>query len=242
MTRKEEKRTDIARYEGGDNLEAMREAVNYNRFLQDLISRFAVDTTAVLDFGAGIGTFTNNLGIPQSRVACVEPDADARALLAGLGFETHANLSAFVNERFTYIFTLNVLEHIENDRAAVSELYRVLQPGGRLFVYVPAFSLLYSAMDAKVGHYRRYRMKEMTRLLQSAGFHVEKRAYTDALGFFATLVYKMLDSRSNGTLNKAAVRFYDRYLFPFSRVLSLPLAKVLGKNLYVVADKPATRY
>jgi SAM-dependent methyltransferase len=238
MTRKQDKLTDDLRYEGSENLEAMREAVNYNRFLRDLISRFAGDTTAVLDFGAGIGTFTDSLGIPRSRVACVEPDTDAQVRLAGLGFEVHANLNDVVDERFTYVFTLNVLEHIKDDRAVISELYRVLQPGGRLFIYVPAFDLLYSAMDANVGHHRRYRMKDMTHLLQSAGFHIEKRAYTDALGFFATLAYKMFNRKSDGILDKSAVQLYDRYLFPFSRALSLPLAKVLGKNLYVVADKP----
>jgi len=242
VIRKQDKRTDELRYEGSENLEVMREAVNYNRFLQDLIRRFALDTTAVLDFGAGVGTFTDSLGMPRDRVACVEPDTNAQAHLASLGFEAHADLSDVVNERFTYIFTLNVLEHIENDRAAVSELYRALRPGGRLFVYVPAFDVLYSAMDAKVGHHRRYRMKGMTHLLQSAGFHIKERAYTDALGFFATLAYKILDRQSDGTLNMAAVRFYDRYLFPFSRVLSLPLAKVLGKNLYIVAEKPEVRY
>jgi SAM-dependent methyltransferase len=238
MTRTQDKQAEDTLYEGGENLEVMREAVNYNRFLQNLVRRFAVDTTAVLDFGAGIGTFTDSLGIPRDRVACIEPDADAQNRLAGLGFEVHANLNSFVDERFTYIFTLNVLEHIEHDHIVVSELYRVLQPGGRIFVYVPAFNLLYSAMDAKVGHHRRYRMKDMTRLLQSAGFHIKERAYTDALGFFATLAYKVFDRQSDGILNMAVVRFYDRYLFPFSRILSLLLAKVLGKNLYVVAEKP----
>lgn len=238
MKRKQGKRTPEHRYEGSENLEAMSEAVNYNRFLQDLINRFAADTTTVLDFGAGIGTFTDSLGIPRNRVACIEPDTGARDYLTSLGFETHADLSDIADERFTYIFTLNVLEHIENDLAAVSELFRVLRPGGRLFVYVPAFGVLYSAMDSRVGHYRRYRMKGMTHLLQSAGFRIEKRAYTDALGFFATLAYKILNRESSGVLEKGTVRLYDRYIFPLSRVLSLPLAKVLGKNLFVVADKP----
>lgn len=238
MKRKQGERTPELRYEGSENLEAMREAVNYNRFLQDLINRFAVDTTAVLDFGAGIGTFTDSLGIPRNRVACVEPDIEARGYLTGLGFEVHADLGDVADERFTYVFTLNVLEHVENDLAAVSELFRVLQPGGRLFIYVPAFRVLYSAMDARVGHYRRYRMKGLTHLLRSAGFRIDKRAYTDALGFFATLAYKMFNRESDGVLDKGAVRFYDRYMFPFSRVLSLPLAKILGKNLYIVADKP----
>lgn len=237
MTRAGDQRAEDTRYDGGENLEVMREAVNYNRYLRDLVRHFALDTTAVLDFGAGIGTFTDSLGVPPNRVACVEPDTDAQTHLASLGFEVHASLSEVQDERFTYIFTLNVLEHIENDRAVVSELYRVLRPGGRLFVYVPAFDMLYTVMDAKVGHHRRYRMKGMTQLMRSAGFRIEKWAYADALGFFATLAYKILDKRSDGTLNRTAVRVYDRYFFPLSRALSVPLARFLGKNLYVVAGK-----
>ncbi|MHB1529457.1 MAG: class I SAM-dependent methyltransferase [Acidiferrobacteraceae bacterium] len=226
------------RYEGGDNLEVMREAVNYNRFLKALISRFAEDMTAVLDFGAGIGTFSDSLPIPRSHVTCVEPDVEAQTQLTGMGFVVHPRLSAIEDHQYSYVFTLNVLEHIADDGATVAELYRVLKPGGRLFVYVPAFALLYSAMDAKVGHHRRYRMTELTNLLRSAGFQIEQRAYTDALGFLAAVVYKLVDRRASGVLNKNTVRFYDRYLFPVSRLLSVPLARVLGKNLYVVAGKP----
>ncbi len=238
MTRKRDLQTGEDHYEGGENLEVMREAENYNRFLQDLVRRFAVDTAAVLDFGAGIGTFSDSLGIPHNRVTCIEPDTNAQAYLSSLGFEAHADLCDVADGRFDYIFTLNVLEHIEDDRAAVSELFRVLRPGGRLFVYVPAFELLYSAMDTKVGHRPRYRIKDMTQLLQSAGFRIDKLAYTDALGFLAALAYKMLDKKSGGVLNRAAVRFYDRYLFPISRVLSLPLTRLIEKNLYAVAERP----
>lgn len=229
---------DAAHYEGGENLEIMLEAKNYNCFLRDLVRRFAVDTSSVLDFGAGIGTFSDSLGIPHSRVTCIETDTNAQAHLSSMGFKAYANLSEIADGSFDYIFTLNVLEHIEDDGTAVSELYRVLKPGGRLFVYVPAFEILYSAMDTKVGHYRRYRIRGMTQLLQSVGFHIDRIAYTDPLGFLATLAYKVLDKNSNGVLNKSTVRFYDRYLFPISRILSLPLSRIIGKNLIAVAERP----
>ena len=228
---------EVTHPQGGENLEAMKEAKNYNRFLSGLIRRFALDTKEVLDFGAGIGTFTGSLDVPPDRMVCVETDTEAQASLVAEGYEVYTDLADIADARFTYIFTLNVLEHIEDDGKVIAELYRVLQPGGRIFVYVPAFNLLYTSMDAHVGHYRRYRMEGMTDLLETAGFNVEKRAYTDALGFFATLVYKILDNNSDGALDKAVIRFYDRYFFPVSRVISLLLARVLGKNLYVVASR-----
>ena len=54
-------------------------------------------------------------------------------------------------------------------------------------VYVPAFNVLYTSMDALVGHHRRYRSSELVTLLERAGFVISKKAYTDVLGFFVTL-------------------------------------------------------
>jgi SAM-dependent methyltransferase len=226
------------RHFGGENLEVMQEAEKYNRFLRNLIRRYAGDASMALDFGAGIGTFSNSLDIPPGRVHCVEPDPAARELLASKGFLPHADLSELDDACIDYLFSLNVLEHIEDDRGTLADLYRVLEPGGRLFIYVPAFNALYTSMDSHVGHHRRYRLSEMAKLLKQAGFSVEKIAYTDALGFFATLAFKLFDTPEPAPLNRKVVRMYDRYLFPLSRVLSLPFARILGKNLFVVATRP----
>lgn len=229
------------RHSGGENLEVMQEAEKYNRFLRDLIRRYAGDAPIALDFGAGIGTFSDSLDIPADRMHCVEPDAAARQLLASEGFLPHADLSDVDDACVAYLFTLNVLEHIEDDIGALSEMYRVLEPGGRVFVYVPAFNLLYSSMDSHVGHHRRYRMASLAELMERVGFTIEAKAYTDALGFFATLAYKLVNNREPAPLNRRMVRLYDRYLFPLSRILSVPLARILGKNLFIVATRPVPR-
>ncbi|MHB1942415.1 MAG: class I SAM-dependent methyltransferase [Acidiferrobacteraceae bacterium] len=225
------------RYEGRAQLEAMAQAVRYNRYLAELIHRFAEDTTSVLDFGAGLGTFSGSLPIPPAQVTCVEPDTEARGALAARGFRSAGTLDDLPDGGFSYAFTLNVLEHIEDDAAAVAGLYRVLAPGGRLFVYVPAFALLYTAMDAAVGHHRRYRARGLTALLRDAGFRIEHARYADALGFFATLAYRTFDRRRTGALDPRTVAFYDRWVFPASRVLSVPLGRILGKNLWVVGRR-----
>lgn len=238
MTESQDEFAALRRRSGRENLEVMKEAENYNRFLRNLIRRYAGDASTALDFGAGIGAFSNSLDIPSGQVHCVEPDAAARELLASQGLLTHADLSELDDACVAYLFTLNVLEHIEDDSGALADLYRVIEPGGRLFIYVPAFNVLYTSMDSHVGHHRRYRMADLATLLEQAGFLVEKKAYTDALGFFATLAYKFVDDRKPAPLNRRLVRFYDRFLFPLSRLLSVPFAKLLGKNLFIVATRP----
>ena len=223
---------------GGENLEVMAEARNYNQFLCDLVYRYSDGADSVVDFGAGIGTFSGCLDLAPQDVHCVETEAAFRESILQKGFNAYSDTAELAPGSIPYVFTLNVLEHIEDDAAAVDNLYDLLKPGGRLFVYVPAFNILFTSMDSHVGHHRRYRLRKLVRLIEDAGFVVEKSAYTDALGFFATLVFKLFDNPEPAPLNPRMVRFYDRLIFPLSRLLSIPLAKVLGKNAYVVARKP----
>lgn len=222
---------------GGENLEVMAEARNYNDWLRGLVRRFSGGADAALDFGAGIGTFSDSLAAPRQRVHCVEPDPRSRAILRDKGFNAHADIAEVPDASVPYAFSLNVLEHIDDDVAALRELHRVLQPGGRLFVYVPAFEMLFTSMDRHVGHVRRYRLGELEARVRTADFDVVRSGYADALGFFATLVLRLFDSPEPAPLNPHLVRFYDRVCFPLSRLLSVPLARVVGKNAWVSAIK-----
>ena len=215
----------------------MLEAVNYNRYLRGLVARYAASATTAMDFGAGIGTFSDSPGLPPQSIHCVEPDASARATLAARGFPVHASLEGVDEQSIDFAFSLNVLEHIEDDAAALRHLHTRLKPGGRLFIYVPAFMSLYTSMDRHVGHCRRYRLGELKNRLASAGFDVESSGYADALGFLATLVLKLFDSNEPAPLNPRMVRLYDRVFFPVSRLLSFFLRPVLGKNVWALAVK-----
>jgi ubiquinone/menaquinone biosynthesis C-methylase UbiE len=219
----------MSQYGGAANLEAMEEAVRYNRFLLDLIRPLARGRR-VLDFGAGAGSFARRVAPEAAEVLCVEPDA---TLLPG----AHRAVTEIPAASVDLVYSLNVLEHIEDDAAALGELRRVLRPGGTLLLYVPAFMLLYSAMDRRIGHLRRYRKAGLRRVVEQAGFRVDEVRYADSLGFAAALAFRALGPRDGG-LNPRAVRFYDRYLFPLSRMLDVCLDPVIGKNLVLRATKP----
>jgi SAM-dependent methyltransferase len=225
-------------YTGTENLEVMREAENYNRFLLDLIARHAAGARSVLDFGAGSGTFA----IPCARrgwaITAVEPDHALRAVLAANAVHAVQDVGSLPDRSFDYAYTLNVLEHIERDVEALRALRTKLVPGGRLLVYVPAFPVLMTSMDAKVGHVRRYTRKTLVASVAAAGFHVESVRHADSLGFFATLAFKLVDN-GRGEVNRRALRLYDRVAFPMSRALDLVADRLLGKNLVLVARNPA---
>ena len=134
------------------------------------------------------------------------------------------------------IYTVNVLEHIEDDRAILRTLYSKLKSGGKLFIYVPAFQLLYSAMDKKVGHYRRYGRAELKSKVKDAGFRITDSRYADSLGFLASLVYKW-QGNDSGDINRGALKAYDRFVFPLSRTIDVLTSSFVGKNLSLVAEK-----
>ena len=223
-------------YSGIENLEVMREAVNYNRYLSSLVTSQLNPADRVLDFGAGTGTFAIPLHRSGVSVIAIEPDANLRSRLTGFGIDARPGIEAVASESLDLIYTFNVLEHIEDDAAVAGELARTLKPGGRLIVYVPAFAILWTAMDRKVGHFRRYRRPGLVALLAASGFRIVAADYVDSVGFFATLLYRLSGDRG-ADINRSMLRLYDRFVFPLSILLDRFLARFLGKNLLVVADK-----
>lgn len=222
-------------YTGKQNLEAMTEAVKYNRFLVNEVKNSLAGAKQVVDFGAGSGTLTNYLKETGLNVACVELDDDLRKVLKKRGFEAYRSLNE-LKTKPDAIYTLNVLEHIKNDRLALHEIFRNLPPGGKLYAYVPAYNLLFSEMDRLVGHYRRYRLSELEEKLIKTGFEIVNSRYVDSLGFFAALLYKL--AGGSGKLNPRAVSFFDRWVFPINRVIDPLTARLFGKNVAVLAQRP----
>ncbi|MGW0251600.1 class I SAM-dependent methyltransferase [Nocardia goodfellowii] len=226
-------------YTGRDNLEAMSGAVNYNRFLIDCVDKHVTSPNLrILDFGAGSGTYAEMLAARQIIPDCLEPDTELRKLLHAKGYcvvEDATRQSG--TDTYSLIYTFNVLEHIKNDQEALEQIASRLCSGGTLVVYVPALEVLFTSMDTKVGHYRRYRRTQLNRILRNAGLEVVESRYCDPIGFFATLVYKIAGS-DDGSINPRALHFYDRLVFPLSKALQRMTGKLFGKNVLVVATKP----
>lgn len=93
------------------------------------------------------------------------------------------------------VSVFDVLEHIEDDDAALANFYNILAPGGRLYVTVPAYQWLWSNEDVSAGHFRRYSCASLRRKLEKAGFSVEFESY-----MFASLVLPLFALRSLPTI------------------------------------------
>jgi 2-polyprenyl-3-methyl-5-hydroxy-6-metoxy-1,4-benzoquinol methylase len=227
-----------ARYTGTENLEVMKEAVNYNRALLSLVTTHARKGSRIVDFGAGVGTFAIPLHRAGYDVECVELDDAQRGIIEANGLPARPTLAGIGDASVDFVYTFNVLEHIEDDAAALAEIGRTLRDRGKLLVYVPAFDLLYTSMDRRVGHLRRYRRGALRTKVEAAGFDVLAAEYVDSLGFLAALAYRVAGSAS-GDIDRRALRLYDRFVFPVSRWSDRALKRVIGKNLLIVAERRA---
>lgn len=229
-----------AAYTGVDNLEVMSSAVKLTRYLRDIIAMAAgpVETKPhVLDFGAGTGTIAERVTELGYHVTCLEPDESRRALLGELRLPTVPDPEAAAAlAPFDLIYAINVIEHIDDDVAALTQLRGLLRPGGKLVIFVPAFPMLYSEMDRRIGHFRRYRLGTLESVTKRAGFAIDRAGYVDSLGFFGSLVSKWLFSR-DGKISEWMVGTYDRYVFPVSTTLDPLTGRLLGRNAIILAHR-----
>ena len=220
-------------YTGLDNLDVMKIAKRYNKFLANEILKYDTGANKILDFGAGIGTFSSAFN--NQNLILVEPDKALRNSLEKDGYQAYPDLSKIDNDSLDFIYSLNVLEHIKDDIDSLKELSTKLKTGGKILLYVPAFQSLYSSMDRKLHHYRRYKKKDIIKVMEDISFEIEEAVYVDSLGYLATLIYKIVGSRE-GNLNPTLLKIYDRFFFPISRALDkIGFNRFIGKNLLILA-------
>lgn len=136
----------------------------------------------ILDIGCGTGAMLDVLA-PFGTVAGADFSAEALEYCKKRGdhyplARADARRLPFADNSFDVVTAMDIIEHIDDDKAAASEIFRVLRPGGRLFSTVPAFQSLWSEHDEALHHYRRYTVPAFKDLIGRTGFSCEKITYT----------------------------------------------------------------
>ena len=218
------------------NMEVMK---NYNNHIFEVALNYFKNAKKCVDFGAGIGTlaliFRKKFNINP---VCIEIDEDNISYLKRRKFKFFKNLKSAPTEN-DLIFSSNVLEHIEDDQKTLNLMKKKLKKNGILYLFLPAKMILWSGMDEAVGHFRRYEFKEIKMKCEIAGFKIKKIHYVDSIGFFASLAIKFFGYNINDGLgSKKSIKFYDKYIFPISKIFDMIGFKYLfGKNLLIIAKK-----
>jgi SAM-dependent methyltransferase len=178
-------------YEGRD-LEVLANMPSYYSWIMDIF-RFHV-AGHVVEYGAGAGTISSRLLPLADKLTLVEPSQNLIAVLRRR-FESFPQVEVVGEKLQAHVAQLseiNVLEHIEDDRAALNHLFRALKPAGKLLLFVPALQILMSKLDRIHGHFRRYHKDELMAKVIAAGGNVSVCRYFDLIGVVPWFVLNRL--------------------------------------------------
>ena len=235
--------TDTSRTGAETYSSAIAEADNYTRWIVDLCRPHL--GASLLEVGLGHGGFRDHLP-SELRYTGTDIDADEVEAAAArhpddrfqvgditsTGFaESMRNLAPDIDT----VLCANVLEHVNEDASAVSNMLAAAGPGGRLLLYLPAHQNLFGTMDSLAGHYRRYDPDDLLRLTGKGRVtHWELVNPIAAFGWWVNRRVKY-DSLNESGIN-TQIRWFDRYILPVSRALTPATRRLFGLSLFCVIE------
>ena len=197
--------------------------VSRRRLALAMLDQFAGSKERILDVASGTGAVLTELqklgwagGVDFSPLAmefC--RDRGLPNLMVG-----NAETLPVRSSEFDAVVSLDTLEHVPDDEAAVSEIARVLKPGGVLILNVPAFKWLWGPHDVALMHQRRYTKRQIRELLERHGLKLEKLSYSVFLLFPVVILLRTFDKfrwgpakvslpRVSGGINSFLVKLQD---------------------------------
>lgn len=222
---------------GDQNLKAID---NSNKFTDWLFDQIKSDIRGnILEIGSGVGTYSKKLIKKYGKDKVVLSDIDSEYLknlknefkktkILNLDLNKKPNL----NLKFDTIIALNVLEHVKNDSDALMNLKKILKPNGNLILLVPAHKNLFNEIDKAVGHFRRYKKKELIKKSLKAGFEIKKVFYFNFLAIPAWYVNGNILKKA--AISEGAMGFYNK-LVPILRFTEEKiLKKRVGISLIII--------
>ena len=192
-----------------------------------------------LDVGAAGGGNTRVLRDLGWRAVALEYGRPGAAVAAERGIPVvrgDAGRLPVADAGLDLVVAFDVLEHLPDDHGAAAEVLRVLRPGGRFLVAVPADQRLWSAHDEAVGHVRRYDRDELVRVLEGAGFTVAAVRSWNVLLRPVVALRRRSSTGSDLEELHPAVNAALRGVITAERYL--PVGRLPGVSLLVRARKP----
>ncbi|MGH7070404.1 MAG: methyltransferase domain-containing protein [Acetobacteraceae bacterium] len=204
----------------------------------------------ILDVGTGTGSNLRMLrDLRYSAVEGLDPSEEAVRWCAakGLGRVRQGSICnlPFADESFDAVLATDVIEHVEDDGKALSELARIIRPGGTALITVPAFPALWGLQDDVALHRRRYRLRPLVRLALAAGLAVVRAYHFNYLLFIpiwgARQVMRLARSRleSEGQVRGPIIDRLLSAIFTLDILTAPRLRPPFGVSILILAIKPA---
>ncbi|GAB2814667.1 hypothetical protein GCM10022221_10680 [Actinocorallia aurea] len=221
---------------GGD------EARNYRKYEYDMVAPHV--GRSLLEIGSGLGHFSEQfagrldyLAVSDNDPYCVEQltkryadDGAVEVLSLALPAKVE------IRQKVDTVVMMNVLEHIAEDVQALKDLAAVVEPGGRIVIWVPGYMQLYGDFDRKVGHVTRYTPKTLGATIAGAGLEAEVLKPINFLGGIAW--WAAVRRGGVGYPDPRLVKIYDRTVIPTTRFIERLVRPPFGQTVFAVARVP----
>jgi len=232
---------------GLKTLYIIQKAKNFNRWVYETIKPFC--SGEILEIGSGIGNISQyflkegyyttlsdvkNAYCKKLRVELSKFNSLREIICLDIA---HDNFDKEYYEyfyKFDTIFSINVIEHIQDDNVALKNCYNLLKPKGKLIIIAPAYQKLHNKLDIALKHYRRYSKKTLNMLITKNNFEIIKSKYFNAVGILGWYVSGKL--QKNETIPKCQMQFYDSFVFIF-KIIDKILMNQVGLSVITVAQK-----
>lgn len=203
----------------------------------------------ILDVGTGTGTnlrllkdlrYTNVTGVDINETAirfCLEKSLGKvkQGDICNLPFE---------NNQFQLILATDIIEHVDNDLMALSEINRILLPGGIAIITVPAFQKLWGLQDKVSHHKRRYKVRQLKALVEKVGLYISKSFYFNYILFIPIWLARQImhifriKLASENQINTPILNRILTHIFTFDVLSARWIRPPFGVSVMVVATKP----
>jgi 2-polyprenyl-3-methyl-5-hydroxy-6-metoxy-1,4-benzoquinol methylase len=224
--------------------------VGKKKIVLDLVRRHVPSRSEghkILDIGCGSGLMLNALkaiGEVSGMDMSDEAISFSKEIFDGTvkkGFLP--NNVPYEYENFSLVTALDVIEHIDDDRAALKAIRATMLDGGQAIITVPACMFLWSGHDVLNEHKRRYTHKELKTKLVEAGFKIERISYFNTLLFpaigFVRLVNRALNRKetSDVDLPSLPVNYILKKIFTAERFFLKFISFPIGVSILAVVRK-----
>jgi glycosyltransferase involved in cell wall biosynthesis/phospholipid N-methyltransferase len=210
---------------GHSVLDALSFVPEFNRWMADTISPYVGNK--VLEIGAGMGNMTRHLCPRRKSYIATDVNPEYGDHLRNLfrhrpsvhvyklDATSPEDFQPFVQQMDTVV-CLNVLEHIENDGAALRSIRTTLEPDGRLILLVPNDPTAYGTIDKEIGHHRRYTRAQVRKLLADSGYEVEEMLKFNRVSMPAWKFTGQV--RRSRRLSRHALRVFDMFVWLWRKI------------------------
>jgi len=230
-------------FEGEENLRAIAEADKFNEWMYQQVVPHC--TGKILEIGSGIGNISyffdrDGMDIDLSDIreqyrSYLKKSFEKRAVL-DMDIVADGFIEMHGDKLGTYdaVFALNVVEHIKDDELAIENMIKLLKPGGKIIILVPAYQWLYNGFDVALEHFKRYTKSRLLGIFPTTGAKLIRSWYFNFAGIFGwflvgSVMKKKLIPESN-------MKLYN-VLTPIFKIADKVVLNKMGLSVIAVYQK-----